>query len=198
MDSMGKNLMARVDLAEFYTEAPSIMGGDKSKARQLADFVLKHDPALSHYMYARIEEKQNSRDKAEQEYKAAVQTSGNLAQYWVNLASFYRRAGRLDEMESAVNKAAGAQHKNNTPLFDAASLLLQAGRNYPGAIQMFRHYLSGNDFTEDAPAFQARYLLGTLLEKQGDSQGAATEYRTALALASRYQPAQDALARVSR
>ena len=198
MDSMGKDLMARVDLAEFYTEAPSVMGGDKSKARQLAGYVLQHDPALAHYIYGRIEEKQNSKDKAEQEYKAALEHSGNLAQYWVSLASFYRRTGRLDEMESALNKAASAQRKNNTPLFDAASTLLQAGRNYPGAIQMFRRYLAGNNFTEDAPAFQAHYLLGALLEKQGDTQGAAAEYRAALALASRYQPAQDALARVSR
>ena len=104
-DSTGKNLEARADLSEFYTEAPTIMGGDKTKARQLADYVLKYDPALAHYMYGRIEEQTNSKGKAEQEYKTAIQISGNLSRYWVALGSFYRRAGRLQEIEDAVNQS---------------------------------------------------------------------------------------------
>jgi len=51
---------------------------------------------------------------------------------------------------------------------------------------------------EDGPLFQAHYVLGQLLEKQGNSEGAAREFRASLALASQYKPAQDALARVSR
>ena len=41
-------------------------------------------------------------------------------------------------------------------------------------------------------------MLGQLLEQQGDRQGAAREYRAALALASQFRRAQDALTRVSR
>ena len=197
-DSSGKNLEARADLAEFYTEAPSVMGGDKTRARQLADDVLKADPALAHYMYGRIEEKANSKSKAEQEYKSAIQASGNLSRYWVALASFYRRAGRLQEMENAVNQSLTARHQTSVPFFDAASLLLQAGRNYPGAIQLFRKYLASDSPDEDGPSFQAHYFLGQLLEKQGDAQAAAAEYRAALSLASQFQPAQDALTKLSR
>ena len=51
---------------------------------------------------------------------------------------------------------------------------------------------------EDAPAFQAHYLLGQILEKQGNKPGAAEEYRAAVALAPEYEQAQSALRRVSQ
>ncbi|HZU30345.1 MAG TPA: tetratricopeptide repeat protein, partial [Candidatus Angelobacter sp.] len=63
----GNNLMARSDLSEFYLEAPPFLGGDKNKARQQGDYVAKQDAALADYIYARVEEKQDS-NKAESEY----------------------------------------------------------------------------------------------------------------------------------
>jgi tetratricopeptide (TPR) repeat protein len=198
LDPDGKNLSARSDLAEFYTEAPSIMGGDKAKAKALAESMMKQDAALGHYMLGRIYEKQNVKDRAEQEYKAAIESSDSLARYWVSLASFYRRVGRLDDMQAAVIKSLSGRRQQGIALFDGASLLLNGGRDFPQAIKMFRQYLSLDDPTEDGPAFQAHYLLGTLLERQGDKKAAADEYHAALALASQYKPAQDALARVGR
>ena len=50
---------------------------------------------------------------------------------------------------------------------------------------------------EGAPTFEAHYLLGSILEKMGDSQAAVVEYRAALSLAKDYSPAQDALKRLS-
>ncbi len=197
--SLGKdNVMAHADLAEFYIEAPGFMGGDKAKARKLAETVSNRDAAESHYMLARLEEKLGVRNKAEAELKSAIETSGNLAHYWVDLAGFYRRAGRLNEMEATMNKAREARLENGIALFDGANTLLQAGRNFPAAIEMLRQYLSLEKFAEDGPAFLAHYRLGTLLEKQGKREDATREYRAALALASKYRPAQDALARVSR
>jgi tetratricopeptide (TPR) repeat protein len=198
LDGDGKNLSARADLAEFYTEAPAIMGGDKGKARTLAEFLMKRDPALAHYILARLEEKQNAKDRAEQEYKAAIEASNNLARYWISLGSFYRRTGRLNEMQASVTRSLTAHREQGIALFDGASLLLNAGRDFPEAVKMFREYLSLNDPAEDGPAFQAHYLLGMLLEKQGDAKAAAAEYRAALALASEYLPAQEALARLTK
>jgi TolA-binding protein len=63
---------------------------------------------------------------------------------------------------------------------------------------MLRRYLSTPEKTEDAPAFQAHYLLGEILEKQGNKPAAADEYRAALSLAPTYEQAQNALKRVSQ
>src|SRR6202158_6224523 len=45
---------ARTDLAEFYLEAPSIVGGGQDKARAQADALLPFNPAMAHWVLARI------------------------------------------------------------------------------------------------------------------------------------------------
>ena len=191
------NLAARADLSEFYSEAPGFLGGDKNKANQQADYVAKTDLAMASYMYARVQEKQGN-NGAEAAYKKAVNASSHPAHYWVELAHFYRRTGRLADMESAVNQALNAMRPGDVTQFDTAALLLQTNRNSGGAIQMLRHYVSQEETSEEGPAFQAHYLLGILLEKQNKKKEAADEFHSALNLASQYKPARDALARVSR
>jgi len=191
------NLTARSDLSEFYLEAPGFLGGDKNKAKQQADYIAKHDTGLANYIYGRVAEKQGS-GGAETEYKKAVTSSSAPAHYWVELAHFYRRTGRLADMESAVTQSLAAARPGDVTEFDSASLLLHAGRNFSGAAEMLRHYVSQEDPAEEGPAFQAHYLLGVLLEKQGKKKEAAAQFQAALDMASQYKPARDALARVSR
>ena len=191
------NLPARADLSEYYLEAPGFLGGDKNKARQQADYVAEHDRALASYIYARVQEKQGNTG-AEAEYKKAIAASNRPARYWVELAYFYRRTGRLNEMEDAIRHAVATVQQGEPSEFDAAALLLHSGRDFAGATQILRHYVSEEDPAEDGPAFRAHYLLGVLLEKQGKQKEATAEFQTALNMASEYRPAQDALARVSR
>lgn len=191
------NLSARADLSEFYLEAPAFLGGDKNKARQQAEFVARHDPALAYYINARVEEKQGS-GRAESEYKRAVAATSAPSRYWVELAHYYRRAGRVNDMEAAVSQSLATAREGDVTEFDVANLLLHAGRNFPGAIQILRNYVSQEDPSEDGPAFQAYYLLGILLEKQDRRKEAASAFQAALEMASQYRPARDALARVSR
>src|SRR5262249_39499986 len=87
----GSNDSARADLAEYYLEAPSFLGGDKKKARQQAEAVAQHDQALGRYITAHVEEKQGT-GRAEEEYKKAIDLSpSDAARYWIELASYYRR-----------------------------------------------------------------------------------------------------------
>lgn len=193
-----RNVAAQSDLAEFYMEAPAFLGGGKDKAQAQAQRLSSMDPGAAHWVKAALAERDHNWGEAENEYRAAISSSGNQAQYWLSLASFYRRRGRLDEMEDAVNRASTAEITHGEVWVDAAEILFRAGRNFPGAIQFLRHYLDSNNTSADAPPFQAHYLLGSILEKQGDKQAAAEEYRAALALAHDFSLAQRALVRVSR
>jgi tetratricopeptide (TPR) repeat protein len=191
------NLPARSDLSEYYLEAPGFLGGDKNKAKQQGDYIARHDRALASYIYARVSEKQGN-SGAEAEYKRAIAASSQPSHYWVELAHYYRRSGRLSDMEDAIRHSVAVAQAGDASEFDSASLLLHSGRNFAGAAQILRHYVSHDDPSEDGPAFRAHYLLGLLLEKQGKKKEAAAEFQTALNMASEYRPAQDALARVSR
>jgi tetratricopeptide (TPR) repeat protein len=188
---------ARTDLAEFYLEAPGIVGGGQDKARAQAQVLLRLNPSKAHWVYGRIAEKNKDAVTAEKEYRALLESSQKSADGWLDLAIFYRRSGRYDSMEEAIKHVTEAPRNRQDVLVDAAETLIRAGRNFPLAAQLLREYLSTGT-VEEAPAFKAHYLLGTLLEKQGNKAAAAQEYRASLSLARNFGRAQEALNRVSQ
>jgi tetratricopeptide (TPR) repeat protein len=190
------NVDAHTDLAEYYIEAPGIMGGGKDKAQGEAQALAKLDPAKVHWVNGRLAEKNKDTGTAEAEYRAAIEASQGSASSWLDLALFYRHAGRPADMEDAIQHASAAPLNQAGVLVDGAEMLIRSGRNIPLAAQLLRRYLTSGATVEDAPAFKAHYLLGTALEKQGDKAAAAAEYRAALALAKGYAPAQEAVKRV--
>jgi cytochrome c-type biogenesis protein CcmH/NrfG len=190
------NVEARADLADFYVQAPGILGGGKDKAATQAEELTALNPAEADLVRAEIAEKNNDPVTAERELLAAIQASGGKAGKWMNLAQFYRRRNRLDQMQEAIQHAASAP-ENRHVLLVAAELLIRTQRDLPAAAQLLHRYLA-NEAVEDAPAFKAHYLLGNLLEQQGDAPGAAQEYRNALSLARDFTLAQNALKRLDR
>ena len=191
----GSNVAARSDLAEFYMEAPGIMGGGQDKSRAQADALMKIAPAKAHWVLGRLAEKNKDTGTAEREYKAALESTHNGAEGWLDLAIFYRRANRMADLDNAIEKLNSAPVKNPDVLVDAAITLLRSEHNLPMAAQLLKRYLAGKT-VEDAPAFRAHTFLGTVYEKQGDKKAASAEFQAALLLASTYRPARDGLKRV--
>src|SRR5581483_3109219 len=185
------NVEARTDLAEFYLEAPGIVGGGKDKAEAQAQTIAQRDPAKANWVLGRIAEKKKDYSGAEKYYRAAIEASHGSAESWLNLALFFRNRQRLDEMEDAIQRATSVQSGHSEVLVDSAETLNRTGRNLPSAIQLLKRYLASNSTVEQAPAFKAHYLLGTLLEKQGDKQAAKQEYQAALSMAHNFSQAQD-------
>jgi tetratricopeptide (TPR) repeat protein len=189
---------ARLDLAEYYIEAPGFMGGGMDKARAQADATARFDVAASHLIRARMAQQKKDFDEAEAEFKAAIATAKNPASYWINLASFYQTRERYPEMERAISTATAIPGRPSSVLYDAASVLRRAGRNIPGAIAYLRQYLAEGQFDEDAPAFRAHFLLGQILEQIKRHGDAAAQYRAALDMAHDFKKAQVALEKVTK
>ena len=192
------NVDARSDLGEFYLEAPGIVGGGRDKAEAQIRALAMLEPARADYLKGRIAEKKKDPATAEKAYRAAIEASQGSALTWFNLALFFRHQERWNDMEDAIHHAVSAQVDRPEIIMESGEVLLRSGRNYPAAIQYLRRYLALSSKAEEAPAFKAHYLLGTALEKQGDKQGAAQEYRAALSLARNFSRAQEALARLNR
>lgn len=190
------NVPARVDLARYYTEAPSFMGGGLDKARAQAAQVQASDPAMAHLIQARVAEKDKRYSDAEAEYKSAIQQAKNPADMWLQLAGFYRQRERFNDMQSAIRSAMAEPHKLAESYFDAGNQLFLGSRDFPAAVDYLQKYLTSGELVESAPAFRAHYLMGQLQEKMGNNVAAASEYQASLALASGFVPAQKALSRV--
>ncbi len=192
-----KNAVGRTDLAEFYLEAPGIVGGGQDKARAQAEALTRLDPVKAHWVNGRLAEKNKDASTAEREYRAAIAESHGAASAWLNLALLYRNGKRFDEMQDALKHVANAPIDRPDVLMDAASTLLRTNRDLPFAAQLVQRYLA-SPTVEQNPPFKAHYLLGNILERQGDKQGAVKEYQMALALAKEFGRAREALNRVNQ
>lgn len=187
----------RTDLAEFYVEAPGMVGGGEGKARAQAEQIAPLNSSMAHWVNGRVAEKHKDAAAAEREYQAAVVSSHGGARAWLNLAGFYSHSKRFDDMDRALQQLQTCTLDHPDALVDGAGILIRTGRNDQLAILLLHRYVATNT-VEAAPAFKAHAMLGSLLEKNGDTAGAASEYRTALAMAHTYRAAQQGLDRVTR
>ncbi len=189
-----RNAEALSDLGEFYSSAPSVVGGGEGKAQGVARQLDQVDEARAHELRGRIAESDKDYGTAEREYKQAVAVSKHPAFQWMTLGSFYRRRSRGAEIEPAVESGMRAAQKDTTAgvaLFNGSSVLMESHRNAPLAVKMLEEYLNGFTKTEEAPAFAAHTRLARLLTELGDRSGAQEQRAAALALAHDYKPALD-------
>jgi tetratricopeptide (TPR) repeat protein len=189
-----RNAEALADLGEFYSAAPSVVGGGMDKANSVAGQLDKVDPARAHELRAAMARENKDLATAEAELKQAIAASHHPAFQWMRLASFYRKAKRPDDMEHAVQSGlAAAEHDPHAQvaLFNGASVLVKANRDPQLAEKMLNMYLSSPTGTEEGPAFTAHVWLARLKAQMGDLAGARQERSAALALANEYKPAQD-------
>jgi len=185
---------ALADLGEFYRQAPSVVGGGIDKANAIAAQLDKVDPSRAQHLRATIANGQKDFPTAERDFKQAIASSPHPALEWTNLASFYRRQNRINEMESAVHSAQSAaahDHHAAVALFDGASVLTEANRDPALAEKMLSDYLASPDKTEEAPAFVAHLRLARLESQRGDSAAATRERAAAQALAHDYKPSKE-------
>ena len=190
------NWEARADLGEFYAEAPGIVGGGKDKARAQAAALMPINPAMGHWVLARVAEKDKQPDVAEREYRAEIAASHSGARAWLDLAGFLRHEKRYEEMKQALRTLNSSLLDRPEALLHAAQQLFRSDLDLPFAVGLLERYLKAP--VEDGPAFKAHDLLGQIYEKQGDRRAAADEFRAALALAHSYTRAQENLKRVER
>jgi tetratricopeptide (TPR) repeat protein len=186
------NVDALSDLGEFYTAAPSIVGGGKKKAQGVAQALEQYDLAQAHELKGRLAEKDKNYPLAETEFKAAVEAANQPGDAWMTLASFYSHRKQWDQMLQAIHAGIDADAKAAKPhgsaLVDGAALLARSNQDPQLAVQLLKLYLDSPNKSADSPAFQVHAQLGNLLEQQGDHEAALQQREASAALAHEYHP----------
>jgi len=180
------------DLGEFYSSAPSVVGGGNDKAQGLVPQLQKIEVARGHVLLGRIAESGKDYSTAEREYKLATSNNQHPAFAWMTLASFYRKRERWNDMQSAVEsgyKAAQHDRGAGVALYNGAAVLIRGKRNLALAVKMLEDYLANYPKSEEAPAFQAHTKLARINAQLGDKDGARQEKTAALSLAHDYKAA---------
>jgi tetratricopeptide (TPR) repeat protein len=187
-----ENADAINDVAEYYVNAPSIVGGGVDKATALANRVQSHMPQLAYRIRAMAAEKQHDYTGAEHNFIGATKISGR-SDAWADLGKFYFRRSKTSQAVSALRRAVAADTSQGPDLVDIASVLIDNKIDLDLARKILQDYLATATKSDAAPAFKAYVQLGRAMAAGGDSQGAQAQYRSALALAREYRPALKAL-----
>lgn len=178
---------ALADLGEFDVNAPAIAGGGMSGAKSVLAQLWNVSPAGALLLQARIAEEKRDYPAAEADLKAVISQSKDPANAWMDLAAFYRRRGRLNDMVTAARNGAAVDHQHGPALVAGATDLAETGQDPKTAIQWLKEYLDSQAKSEEAPAFAAHAQLAMLLENEGDEQGAQQQLAEVHSLASGYR-----------
>jgi tetratricopeptide (TPR) repeat protein len=186
------NAQALSDLGEYFVEAPALIGGGLDRAHSLAARMMPSFPARAHRLLAMAAEKNNDLPTAEAEYQNAVAAEKSPAAY-IDLGNFYAHHTQHDKMLAALQNGIDADHRRDSSLVDAASILASAHAEPQLAESLLRRYLASPAKSDDAPAFKVHLQLGFILAARGDQPDAQREFSAAHALAPDYAPARKAV-----
>jgi tetratricopeptide (TPR) repeat protein len=186
------------DLAEYFSAAPSVVGGGSDKALSLAAEIAPSHPSDAAWIRAMVAAHEGDNERAEREYNDSIRLDHYSASTYIEFARHLRGRKLWGRFQQTVELATKTARIRPVDRYDAADLLLSTNRDLNGAAQQMRAYIQSGGYEEAAPLFRAHFLLGEILLKSGDTNQAANEYRAALALASSYRPAAEALRRLGQ
>ena len=182
---------ACVDLGQYYTSAPPIVGGGNAKALALAARIEPTLPAVAHRIRAMAAERDKDLAGAEREFQAEA-AAGHQPGATVDLAAFYARHQQVAKAANTARETLAEDRRDDASVVEAGTLLLNVHQNTL-AQNALRAYLRRGEKSDAAPAFRVHTILGSMLAQAGDKAGARAEFEQALALASQYAPAQKGL-----
>jgi tetratricopeptide (TPR) repeat protein len=186
------------DLGEYYSAAPSIVGGGSTRALAFAAEIAPEYPSDAAWIRAMVASSDGDKPLAEREYMESIRLSGGTAESYIELARYFRGHKYWSRYEQTLATALRSSQVHPDDRYDIAESLLRSGRNLQEAERQMTAYIQSGHPDEAAPLFRAHHLLGDILLKSGDTDRATAEYKAALALASTYRPAVDALRHLGR
>lgn len=190
-----RNVNARYSLIEFYTQAPSFMGGSMDKAKEMARQIMAITPAQGHRALGNLFSKEKNMAAAEKEY---VEMARLDASFTPVLGNFYLN----EKMYSKAFALFEDQLKKNPDDMLAAYQLGKAsaisGQRLDEGEQLLLKYLGHTPKPGEPSHAGANMRLAQIYEKKGKPKEAKQKYETALKMDNNLQEAKDGLSRVSK
>jgi tetratricopeptide (TPR) repeat protein len=176
-----KNIPARRDLSEFYTEAPWIVGGSKKKAREQIAAIAALDAVQGALAQAEYDQKTKNLAGAKAEYEKVLAAQPARVEEYYEVADFYASRSNLEGLRKAVDGAIRVAPTDPRLGYYRGVILALEGDQLTEAETYLKAYLAATPIRSDYPSHaDARTWLGHVYEKQGKRLEAAEQYRAAL------------------
>src|SRR5262245_2248293 len=181
---------------EFFLNAPGIVGGGVDKARAEAARLTTLDAYRGAMATARIAEHEKQRPEAERRYRSLMAEYPDRTAAVDALVTLLQNDKRFDEAFTIVDGRLARLPDETTSLYNLGRLSAVSGQHLARGEAALRRFLA---LTPADPVRQshAHYRLGMIKERVGDTAAAATEYRAALTLYPRHEPAAAALKKLN-
>jgi len=185
---------ARLD---FFLGAPGIVGGGIDKARAEAARMATLDAYRGAMAEARIAEHEKEWPKAERLYRSLMAEYPERSAAVDALVTILQNAARFDEAFRIVDDRLARLPDEASSLYNLGRLSAVSGQHLARGETAMRRFLTlvGADAVRQS---NAHYRLGMIKEKMGNVQAAAVEYRAAVDVYPRHEPAATALKRIER
>ncbi len=182
---------------DFLLGAPGIVGGGVEKARAEAARIATLDAYRGRMAEARIAEHEKQWPEAERLYRSLMTDYPDRTAAVEGLMTILQNAKRFDEAFKIVDDRLARLPDESSSLYNLGRLAAVSGLHLARGEAAMRRFLAlpGADPVRQS---NAHYRLGMIKEKMGDAAAAATEYRAALDLYPRHEPAAAALKKIQQ
>ncbi|MEO7083737.1 MAG: tetratricopeptide repeat protein [Gemmatimonadaceae bacterium] len=189
------SIEARHGLIQFYSQAPSAMGGSMEKAHEQAREIGKLSAMRGHMEEAELFDREKDLAGAEREYSAAIAASPDSTAPYSSLGNFYRRQKRFADAVGVYDRVLALKPDALGARLNIAAALLSSGQGLDRAEREIKLWLANPPKDAARPNLSyARYTLGAIYEKQAKKDSARVEYQAALAINPRNEEAKRSLA----
>jgi len=149
------SIAARRDLMQFLAEAPWIVGGDKTRAKEQVEAISKIDAAEGHLARGAYLAAEKKWQEAEQEYSAALDARPNQIESYMEVAGFFEDRKNAHEIERAVDAARHIDPRDPRLNYYTAVGLILRRNELPTAEKLLRSYVANVPLRSDYPSHTA-------------------------------------------
>ena len=186
-----KHIEARKMLISYHLQAPSIVGGDKGIAMDLANEINKLDVLQGYLVLGQIFFSQKKYNEAEKEYQKAIEIDPSETDSYYHLSFLHQKQGNYTRSKEILLEMLRVKPEEFGAYYQLGRIVLLSGENLSGGITYFKKYLEREENNKNL-AF-THWRIGEIYEKLNNKVGAKNEYNIALKLDPRNKQAKKVL-----
>lgn len=189
-----KNLGARLSLIQFYTQAPSLMGGSMDKAKEMARQITAFNPVQGHRSMGNLLVREKNMAAAEKEFKEMVRLDPNTTPL---LGNFYMNEKAYEKSFALFDEALKKNPQDMSATYQLGRTSAVSGQRLDDGEACLLKYLAYTPKQNEPSHAGANMRLAQIYEKKGNKTDAKSKYEAALKIDNTLKEAKDGLSRVS-
>ncbi len=187
------NLEAQWGLVEYYTQAPSFMGGSFEKAIETAKTIKEYDLKEGFRASYTIYQRQGNSELALESLEQLAEMDDNFR---FSLGLFYHTMEKYDEAYALFNTLRSEEPNNTSVLYQVGRTSALSGKHLEEGIDALNEYLD-LPLADGTPSYAAAKMrLGMIYEKSGDTEKAIKYYSNSVKEDPEMELAQEGLKRL--